>query len=91
MKDWIDSIQSRTKTQAKYDKEHTKGIYLKLNLSTDTDILRWLWKQPSKQGAIKNCYGKRLTANLWTCPGVRALSGGPWNNGAGPRYSAKAS
>ncbi len=54
MKDWIDSIQSRTKTQAKYDKEHTKGIYLKLNLSTDTDILRWLWKQPSKQGAIKN-------------------------------------
>lgn len=53
MKDWIDSIQSRTKTQAKYDKEHTKGIYLKLNLSTDTDILRWLWKQPSKQGAIK--------------------------------------
>lgn len=53
MKDWIDSIQARTKAQAKYDKEHTKGIYIKLNLSTDADIIRWFWKQPSKQGAVK--------------------------------------
>lgn len=53
MKDWIDSIESRTKAQKKYDKEHTKGIYIKLNLRTDVDIIRWFWKQPSKQGAIK--------------------------------------
>lgn len=53
MKDWIDSIQTRTEAQAKYDKAHTKGIYIKLNLSTDADIIRWLWEQPSKQGAIK--------------------------------------
>ena len=53
MRDWIDSMQARTKAQEKYDKEHTKGIYLKLNLRTDLDIIRWLWEQPSKQGAIK--------------------------------------
>lgn len=53
MRDWIDSIQARTAAQAKYDKGHTTGIYLKLNLHTDIDIIRWLWKQPSKQGAIK--------------------------------------
>lgn len=53
MKDWIDSIQARTAAQAKYDKAHTKGIYLKLNLHTDIDIIRWLWMQPSSQGAIK--------------------------------------
>lgn len=53
MKDWLDSIESRNKAQAKYDKEHTKGLYIKLNVKTDLDIIRWLWAQPSKQGAIK--------------------------------------
>lgn len=53
MRDWIDSIGARTRAQEKYDKEHTKGIYIKLNLRTDIDIIRWFWNQPSKQGAIK--------------------------------------
>lgn len=53
MRDWIDSIQARTRAQEKYDKEHTKGIYIKLNLRTDMDIISWFWNQPSKQGAIK--------------------------------------
>lgn len=53
MRDWIDSIEARTTVQEKYDKEHTKGIYLKLNLDTGPDIIRWFWEQPSKQGVIK--------------------------------------
>lgn len=53
MKDWIDTIEARTRAQAKYDKEHTKGLYIKLNIRTDLDIIQWLWAQPSKQGAIK--------------------------------------
>lgn len=53
MRDWIDSIEARTTAQEKYDKEHTKGIYLKLNLDTGPDIIRWFWEQPSKQGVIK--------------------------------------
>jgi hypothetical protein len=47
------SVESRTKAQAKYDKEHTTGVYLKLNNVNDADILEWLSLQESKQGAIK--------------------------------------
>ncbi len=39
--------------QEKYDKEHTTRLQLKLNNKTDADVLAWLDKQPSKQGAIK--------------------------------------
>ena len=53
MKDWLDSIDSRSKAQAKYDKNNTVGFYMKLNIRTDTDIIRWLWVQHSKQGSIK--------------------------------------
>ena len=53
MRDWIDSIQAHTKAQAKYDKNNTAGFYMKLNIHTDMDIIRWLWCQRSKQGAIK--------------------------------------
>ena len=53
MKDWLDSIDSRNKAQAKYDKKNTVGFYMKLNIHTDMDIIRWLWKQRSKQGAVK--------------------------------------
>ena len=45
--------RARTQAQAKYDKNHTTGIYMKLNTGTDQDILSWLEKQSSKQGAIK--------------------------------------
>lgn len=51
--DWLDSIEARNKAQAKYDKAHTAGFYMKLNTRTDSDIIHWLWGQPSKQGAIK--------------------------------------
>ena len=53
MKDWIDSIEAHTKSQAKYDKKNTVGFYMKLNIHTDQDIICWLWGQPSKQGSIK--------------------------------------
>ena len=53
MKDWIDAIQAHSQAQKKYDKQHTVGFYMKLNTRTDEDIIRWLWGQPSKQGAIK--------------------------------------
>ncbi len=53
MRDWIDSIQAHTKAQAKYDKGNTVGFYMKLNIHTDMDIIRWLWCQRSKQGAVK--------------------------------------
>lgn len=51
--DWLDSLEARNRAQAKYDKAHTKGVYMKLNLRTDMDIIRWMWAQRSVQGSIK--------------------------------------
>lgn len=48
-----EKTKARTMAQAKYDKGHTTGFYMKLNTGTDQDILSWLEKQSSKQGAIK--------------------------------------
>ena len=53
MRDWIDSIQAHTQAPARYDKNNTAGFYMKLNIHTDLDIIHWLWKQSSKQGAVK--------------------------------------
>lgn len=63
MKDWIDSIEARTKAQSKYDKKNTVGFYMKLNIHTDGDIIRWLWSQPSKQGSIKRLVREELSRN----------------------------
>ena len=35
---------------ARYDADHTKRVSLKLNTTTDADILRQLEQQPSMQG-----------------------------------------
>ena len=42
-----------TARQRRYDETHTKGVYLKLNLETDADILEHLEKQENVQGYIK--------------------------------------
>lgn len=63
MKDWLDSIESHTEAQAKYDKKNTVGFYMKLNIHTDQDIIRWLWSQSSKQGSIKKLIREEITRN----------------------------
>lgn len=63
MKDWIDSIEARTKAQSKYDRKNTSGFYMKLNIHTDQDIIRWLWSQPSKQGSIKRLIREEIARN----------------------------
>lgn len=40
-------------THAKYDAKNCKGIYLKLNIKTDSDILGKLSSVPNTQGYIK--------------------------------------
>lgn len=45
---------ARKRANAKYDKWHTKGIYLKLNLKTDKDIIEQLERVDNKQGYIKD-------------------------------------
>lgn len=58
--DWGSTPESQIKAQKKYDKENTTGLYIKLNLHTDKDIIHWLWKQDSKQGAIKELIRKEI-------------------------------
>lgn len=43
-----------SKAKREWDAAHTVFVGLKLNSNTDADIITWLAKQPSKQGAIKN-------------------------------------
>lgn len=51
--DWLSTLEARSRAQANYDKTNTKGVYMKLNLKTDQDIIQWLWHQKSMQGSIK--------------------------------------
>ena len=51
--EWGMTPVSQVRARQKYDKEHTVGYYIKLNTHTDQDIIRWFWRQRSKQGSIK--------------------------------------
>ena len=46
-------MNKASERQARYDAKATVRVNLKLNKGTDSDILEWLERQPSKQGAIK--------------------------------------
>ena len=46
--------KAQLKAQAKYDKENTIQITLKLNKKTDKDIIDWLYDEANKQGYIKS-------------------------------------
>ena len=48
------ATKAQSRASAKYDKTHTKGIYLKLNLETDKDIIEFLDGVENVQGYIKN-------------------------------------
>lgn len=63
-KEWIDLTeeQQAAHLQAvkRYDGEHTTSLHVKLNTRTDQDIIKWLWKQPNKQGAIKKLIREQI-------------------------------
>ena len=39
---------------ADYDKKTRHGVYLKLNIKTDADIIEWLNSKENRQGYIKS-------------------------------------
>ena len=47
------ATEAQRKASAKYDKENTRSIILKLNKISDADVLTKLDEQPNKQGYIK--------------------------------------
>jgi hypothetical protein len=48
------ATKAQSRASAKYDKTHTKGIYLKLNKETDANIIDYLKEVDNVQGYIKN-------------------------------------
>lgn len=56
----IMATEAKKRANAKYDKEHTKGVYLKLNLETDKDILCKLDAVKNKQTYIKELIRKDI-------------------------------
>ena len=47
------ATKAQIKAVANYDKKNTVGLYLKLNKTTDADIIELLAQQENKQGFIK--------------------------------------
>lgn len=63
MKDWGDwggVSDAQAIAQQRYDKKNCKGFYMKLNTKTDLDIIRWLYNQKSKQGAVKKLIREQI-------------------------------
>ena len=51
---------AQKRATAKYDKSHTKGVYIKLNKTTDADILKRLQEVGNVQGYIKELIRKDI-------------------------------
>ena len=60
MAGWGITSESQVRAQARYDAAHTIRISLKLNTGADRDIISWLQRQVSKQGAIKQLIREKL-------------------------------
>ena len=54
------ATKAQSRASAKYDKVHTKGVYLKLNLETDKDIIEYLKDVDNVQGLIKELIRRHI-------------------------------
>lgn len=54
------ATEAQKQAGAKYDKVNTKGIYLKLNIKTDADIIEKLDNVQNKQGYIKELIREKI-------------------------------
>ena len=48
------ATEAQRRATAKYDKANTRFVGMKLNLTTDADILDWLAEQDNIQGYLKS-------------------------------------
>ena len=60
------TTNAKSRASAKYDKEHTKGIYLKLNKETDADIIGYLEETENVQGLIKSLIRREMVKTMFT-------------------------
>lgn len=57
------ATNAQKRASAKYDKENTKGIYLKLNKTTDADIIEYLNNVDNVQGLIKDLLKRHIAGD----------------------------
>lgn len=57
------ATKAQSRASAKYDKTHTKGIYLKLNKETDADIIDYLKEVDNVQGLIKELIRRHISGD----------------------------
>lgn len=58
------ATEAQKRATAKYDKAKTKGIYLKLNIVKDSDIIEHLKNTDNVQGYIKNLIKQDMENHL---------------------------
>lgn len=56
------STEAQKRASAKYDAGNTTRLYIKLNNTTDKDILEFLDTVPNKQGFIKDLIREKIKA-----------------------------
>ena len=56
--------EAKKRAIKKYDAANTRQYHLKLNLTTDADVIEWLEKQGSVQGYIKRLIREDMNPNL---------------------------
>ena len=54
------ATEAQKRAKAKYDRENTKQVMLKLNLKTDADILEYLEGVGNVQGLIKQLIRREI-------------------------------
>lgn len=55
--------EAKRRTNAKFDKENTKKITMKLNIHTDADLIEHLAKQENVQGYLKKLIREDMRRN----------------------------
>lgn len=60
---WGTTSEAQKQAQARYDADNTVRVSLKLNKRTDQDIIMWLNRQDSKQGAVKQLIRQELSTS----------------------------
>ena len=58
---------AQIRSNAKYDKANTTGLYLKFNNKTDKDILEYLSSVPNRQGLIKQLIREHMAVSVPDC------------------------
>lgn len=68
-------MENKYRAQAKYDKENTVSVRLKLNKKTDADILERLDGVKSKQGYIKALVREDMRKRCSPATGIGPVTG----------------